>query len=292
MLYSYFPGCTMSTTGIEYAKSLRFVNKAIGMRFADIKGWNCCGASAAHAVSRELGVALPARNIALAEMQRPGVPIVVACAACYSRMKCAENAIHTDREKLRSLTGTNVSGDIPIVSILEAFSSVEVREAIASAITRTLSGLKVACYYGCLFARPSGTSHMDDPEDPTSMDELMALAGAEPVKWSFKTECCGGSHHIDLPAAAKPLSKNIFQNARANGAQAIVTACPMCMMNLDMREGEINRAFSENFNMPVYYFTELLALVMGANEKESGINRHFWPATKLISDSIAERGNL
>lgn len=289
MEYSYFPGCTMTTTGREYGKSIGFVNKKIGMEFAEIKDWNCCGATAGHSISAELGDALPARNISLCEQEGRGLDIVVPCAACYSRMK---HAVHTarsseeNRVKLEQLIEMPLKGNLDVVSILEAYTAKEAREAIKSAVEKPLNGLKTACYYGCLFARPQEVTGMKDAENPMIMEEIMELTGAEPVDWSFKTECCGGSHHVDLPDNARPLVYRILKNARACGAQAIVTACPLCMMNLDMRQREVNRQWQETFDIPIYFFTELLAVAMGASLKEAGVTTHFHPAKKLVEQAL------
>ncbi|MCL1983357.1 MAG: CoB--CoM heterodisulfide reductase iron-sulfur subunit B family protein [Clostridiales bacterium] len=287
MKYSYFPGCGMEATGIEYAKSLAFVNRAIGVEFIEIDDWNCCGATAGHSTSHELGMALPARNLALSEQQRPGMPIVVPCASCYSRMKYALQAAQgSENEKLSRLIGMPVSGAAEIVSIMEAYSDPVAAEAIKAAIKKPLDGLKVACYYGCLYTRPPKVTGMENCEDPQAMDELVRLTGAACVDWAFKTECCGAGHHVDLPAESKPLLYKIYKNARANGAQAIITACPMCMMNLDMRQGAVNMAYGEDFDLPVYFLTELLAVAMGAGFGECGVATHFHPAKKLLQNLI------
>lgn len=283
MKYSYFPGCAMEATGIEYAKSLAYVNNLIGVEFVEIEDWNCCGATAGHTTSHELGVALPARNLALAEQQQPELPIAVPCASCYSRMKYALHAARNgEKEMLTRLTEMPVEGSVEIVSLFEAYSTEVAVDAIRAAIKRPLSGLRVACYYGCLYSRPPKITGMERYEDPIEMDELVRLTGASCVDWAFKTECCGGGHHVDLPKECKPLLYRIFKNARASGAAALVTACPMCMMNLDMRQGAVNMAYGEDFNMPVFFLTELLALSMGAGFKECGVATHFHPAKKLL----------
>ncbi|MCL1815147.1 MAG: CoB--CoM heterodisulfide reductase iron-sulfur subunit B family protein [Treponema sp.] len=290
MKYSYYPGCAMEATGIEYHKSLEYVNRTAGFEFLEIKDWNCCGATAGHSMSHELGLALPARNVALSEQQHPDLPIVVPCASCYSRMKCAVHAARgEEREKLSRLIEMPIKGSADIVSILEAYSATDAMEAIKGKIKKPLTGLKVACYYGCLYARPPKITGMDNRKDPQLMEELMNLTGATCVDWAFKSECCGASHHVDLPAECKPLLYKIFKNARASGAQALITACPMCMMNLDMRQGAVNMAFGEDFDIPVYFLTELLAVAMGASFGKSGITTHFHPAKKLLKNLINKK---
>lgn len=285
MKYSYFPGCSMEATGIEYHKSLTYVNRAIGLEFIEIEDWNCCGASAGHAMSHELGVALPARNLALAEQQLPDLPMIVPCAACYSRMKHAvAAACGPEKEKLARLIEMPVQGNLEIVSLLEAYNRPETREAIKSAITKPLAGLRLACYYGCLYSRPPKITGAENWENPQSMDELVVLTGAETIDWAFKTECCGAGQHLVLPKESQSLLYPIYKNARAGGAMAIVTACPMCMMNLDMRQGAVNKAYGEQFDLPVYFISELLAVAMGAAFKECGVSSHFHPAQKLLQN--------
>ncbi|MCL1975106.1 MAG: CoB--CoM heterodisulfide reductase iron-sulfur subunit B family protein [Firmicutes bacterium] len=283
MKYSYFPGCSMEATGIEYAKSLNYVNRAIGLDFIEIEDWNCCGATAGHTKSHELGIALPLRNLALAEQQLPGLAMAVPCASCYSRMKYALQAAHSEeREKFSRLIDMPVEGSVEIVSIMDIYSVEKTKTAISAAITKRLSNLKIACYYGCLYSRPPKITMAHNIENPQNMDELVRLTGATTVDWAYKTECCGAGHHVDIPQESKPLLYRIYKNARANGANALVTACPMCMLNLDMRQGAVNKAYDENFDLPVYYLSEILAIAMGATFKECGVASHFHPAKKLL----------
>ena len=291
MKYSYYPGCSMHATGIEYHKSLTYVNKAIGMEFIEINDWNCCGATAGHNVSRELGVALPARNVALCEKQELGLPIVAPCAACYSRMKHAVHMARSEENaKLSRLIEMPIKGNLEILTLMEAYDTPEAAEAIKAAIKRPFSDLKVACYYGCLFFRPAEVTGAKNIEDPQCMEKIIRMTGAEPVYWAFKTECCGGAHHVDLPDESRPLIYRILKNARANGAEAIITACPLCMMNIDMRQRTVNKEFGEKFDIPVYYITELLAVSMGAGAKESGINTHFHPALRVTEKLTGGKG--
>jgi heterodisulfide reductase subunit B len=285
MKYSYYPGCAMEATGIEYAKSLAYVNRAIKLKFIEIKDWNCCGATTGHVTSHELGLALPARNLALAEKQQPGLPVVAPCASCYSRMKYAASAAGgEEREKLSRLVNMPLSGKTEVLSLFDVYNQPEIKEAIRAAVKKPLKGLKAACYYGCLYTRPPEITGAENCENPQNMDELVGLTGADCVDWDFKTECCGASRHVDLPKECRPLLYRIYKNARANGAEALVVACPMCMMNLDMRQGAVNMEYGEDFDLPVYFITELLAVAMGADLKECGVSSHFHPAKKLLQN--------
>ena len=289
MKYANFPGCSAETTGKSFTISADYVAERIGCEFVDIPDWNCCGTSAAALTSPELAVALPARSLAIAERELPGLDVVAACAGCYKSLRSSlvyarESA--ENLEKVRQLIDMPYEATTEVVSLLEAFTTPEAREAIADKVVKKLRCLKVACYYGCAMVRPVEVCDFDDPEDPQSMDELMALIGAEPVDWAFKTECCGAAQQMAVPKEARPMIERIFQNAQANGADCIVTSCPLCMLNLDMREDEINKARiargEEPFDIPCYYFTELIGLAFGAEPEEVGIGIHFHPATQLL----------
>ena len=290
MKYAFFPGCSASTTGKSFTVSTNYVAQAIGFELVEIPDWNCCGTSAAALTSPELEVALPARSLAISERELPGLDVVASCAGCYRSLRTSLTYARASEDNLAhvgELIDMPYEAKADVVSLLEAFSSEDVREAIAAKVQRKLRCLKVACYYGCAMVRPATVcGDFDDVEDPQSMDELMTLIGAEPVDWAFKTECCGAAQQMVVPKQAKPMIERIFENAQANGADCIVTSCPLCMLNLDMREAEINRARvaagKEPFDIPCYYFTELIGMAFGASIEEVGIDIHFHPAETLL----------
>ena len=289
MKYSYFPGCSSSTTGKSFTLSTNYVADKIGFEMVEIPDWNCCGTSAAALTSPELAVALPARSLAISERENPGLDVVAPCAGCYRSLKGAVYYARQSEENLqqvRDLLQVPYDANADVVSLLEAFSADDVKQAIADKVVKKLRCLKVACYYGCAMVRPVEMCQFDDPEDPQSMDELMKIIGAEPIDWSFKTECCGAAQQMAVPKQAKPMIERIFQNAEANGADCIVMACPLCMLNLDMREEEINKARvaagKKPFDIPCFYFTELIGLALGGSEAELGIDIHFHPTAALL----------
>ena len=141
-------------------------------------------------------------------------------------------------------------------------------DRIAAAVSRPLTGLKVACYYGCLLARPPEVTNFDDAENPTLMDKLMQAAGAEPIDWPHKTECCGASASITDSSIVLELGDKILGMAQAAGAECIVTACPLCQLNLDLRQKDMEAKFGRRYNLPVFYFTQLLGLAMGCPAEE------------------------
>ena len=293
MRYAFYPGCSMSSTAIAYKESIDYTANKIGLELVEIPDWNCCGATSGHTKGHWLALALPARNLAIAEKKCMDLDIAIACASCYSRMKHTSHAARGSeetRQKLEGMIEMPLKASAEVLSFLEIFNRPEVMEACKEKIVRSLTGFKVACYYGCLTSRPKEVVGMESPENPVMMDNIVALTGAEPIQWDFKTECCGASHQVDAPNDARPLIERIFRNAKLSGAQAVVTACPLCNLNLDMREGEINKNRGTAFNMPVYQFTQLLAVCMGASAKEAGLYRHFYPAYDKLNDALRKAG--
>ena len=289
MKYAYFPGCSAQTTGKSFTISTDYVAEKIGFELVEIPDWNCCGTSAAALTSPELAVALPARSLAISERVFPDLDVVASCAGCYRSLKTSlayARESQENRDRIKKIIIAPYEAKANVVSLLEAFAGDDVKEAIADKVQRKLRCLKVACYYGCAMVRPADICECDNVEDPQEMDALMALIGAEPVDWAFKTECCGAAQQMTVPDLAKPMIERIFQNAVANGADCIVTSCPLCMLNLDMREAEINKARVERglepFDIPCYYFTELIGLAFGGSPQELGIDIHFHPAERLL----------
>lgn len=287
--FAYYPGCSMDSTGTTYRLSIEYICKKIGLDLYEIPDWNCCGASSAHSVGKWVALSLPARSIAISEKTYPGLDICVPCASCYSRLKTTAAEIRESEEtraKVEEIIQMPIKGEPEILSLMDVLSDPEIYEACKAAVVRPLTGLKAACYYGCLTSRPRKVTGAAEIERPVSIDNLVALTGAQPIEWDFKTECCGASHQVDAPTAARPLVERIFSNAKSNGAACMVTACPLCYLNLDMREEEINRKRGTAFDLPVYQFTELLALAMGASAKDVGLEKHFYPAYDRINDTI------
>ena len=293
MTFAYFPGCSIGSTAVTYKKSLEYVLPRIGVELREIPDWNCCGATSAHVKGKWQALALPGRNLALAEQALPGLDIAVPCSACYSRMKYASWSAKRDeqtRAKMEQLIGMPLKADNEVLTILEIFNRPEVMQACRKAMVRTLEGFPVACYYGCLTSRPREVVKPDSTEMPMQMDTIVSLTGARPGTWDFKTECCGASHQVDAPKQARPLVERIFRNAKLNGARAIVTSCPLCNMNLDMREEEINEVCGTGFDLPVFQFTELLAVCMGANAGDIGLKAHFYPAYDVLNEALRKAG--
>lgn len=282
MRIGYFPGCSLLGTAQEYNESLHAVAKSFDIELKEIKDWNCCGATAAHNLNRNLAVALPARILALAEKQEFD-EILAPCAACYNRLLSAWYEMEHEpelREKISKIVELPIAGTSKPLSVLEFLGKYVMPEMKNKQITPFEK--KVACYYGCLLVRPSKLIEIERFEDPLVMEKIMETSGATPVKWAFKTECCGASLSIARTDIVAKLSGKIVDDATSRGAEAIVVACPMCQSNLDMRRPQIDEYLKRRSEIPVLYITQVIGLSLGLSYESLGFKRHFVPVDPVL----------
>ena len=285
MKLAYYPGCSLDGSGVEYGLSTRRTAAILGIELEEIEDWNCCGATSGHNTDKILSLALPARNLAIAE--KTGLDVLAPCAACYNRFRTTEHAVRHDqklRERIEDIIEMNYTASQETLSVPDLLANKVGIEKIKDKVARPLVGMKAACYYGCLLVRPFEHTGFDDTEDPQSMDQVVQALGAKTVDWAFKTECCGAALATSRPDVGTRMIYEVLRNAREAGAECIVTACPLCMMNLDMRQKAAEKAYKEVFNIPVYYITELLAIACGDSPSTVGTNRHFVEAVKYIEN--------
>jgi heterodisulfide reductase subunit B len=274
MRYAYFPGCSLSSSGYDYNLSLKYVAKALGIDLMEVKDWVCCGASSAHASSHLLSVALPVLNLSHAE--KDGFDKLIApCLACLSRFKAANVELEHDtelREKIYQVFDYKYQGKVKVYHPLEVFLEMGL-EKIREKVRKKLTGLKVACYYGCVLTRPPKVCQFDNVEDPQSMDSIARTLGAETIDWSFKTECCGVSMTLTYSDIVLKLTNDILREAKEAGANTIAVACPLCQANLDGRQRQIEETYKVRHQIPILYITQLMGLALGAFPKEVGIHK-------------------
>jgi len=273
--FSYYPGCSLSGTGKEFDISTRLVCGYLNIVLEELPGWNCCGASSAHSLNHNVSVALCARNLKIADTLK--FDLVVPCAACFNRLKQADYLLKNDpkmRERMVKLFNYEYSNGIKIFHIIELFDkSAEVKNLIKKHLKRPFNNLTLACYYGCLLVRPPNIMNFDDPDNPTVLDRLMSLLGAATVFWPYKTECCGASLSLTRDDIVNELVHKIIIGAKDAGAHAIVVACPLCALNLEMRQKE---------NFPIFYFTELIGIALGIEKCRDLLKKHLSPGYKLL----------
>jgi heterodisulfide reductase subunit B len=274
MKVSYYPGCALHGTSLEYGESTRGVSGLLGVELLELPDWNCCGASSAHITNESLALKLAGRNLAIAEKQ--GMDLVVPCAACYGRFKAAE------KEPAEG-GSTAPKWNFRVLNLLEFIVTSGLTEKIQALKKRSLAGLKVVCYYGCLLVRPPKVTGAKKYENPEEMDRLMELLGAESIPWSYKTDCCGGSLVLTRTDIVRRLTQKLFDKALEAGAEAIVVACPLCQSNLDSRQEEISREAGKRYELPILYFTELIGLAMGHKDANKWFKRHFINPMKLLT---------
>jgi heterodisulfide reductase subunit B2 len=247
----------------------------VGIDLVEVPDWNCCGATAAHNLNKELSLSLPLRILALAEKEGMD-ELLVPCAACYSRLGLTQHELKHDpplATKVIEHVGLPYSGKVKIINIVQ-FIEKYIIDKLDEKKQQDFKH-KVACYYGCLLVRPNKILQFDRLEDPVSMDNVMKKIGAEPVNWAFKTECCGAGHSITRTDIVAKLSGTIVKDASDRGAEAIVVACPMCHSNLDMRRPDINKHLGKEYTIPAIYISQAIGLALGIDKDTLGIQRHF-----------------
>jgi heterodisulfide reductase subunit B2 len=274
--YAFYPGCTLHSTGVEFGASTDRVCDALGLELLEIPDWNCCGASSAHSMDHDLFLALPARNIAQAQLvplDGDDLSLAIPCAACFSRLAAADLALRDDaafRAQMEETLDFQFQARVQPRNLLDIFANDVSKERLTAPVAKPLEGLKVVSYYGCLLVRPPQyTQRWDDPEHPQSMDYVLELMGAQPMPWSYGVDCCGGSLTLNRSDVVVHLVDKLAQAAHEAGAQALVTACPMCMANVDGRQkyrggAPLPRPPKPDYEpLPIFYFTELIALAYG-----------------------------
>lgn len=292
--YSYFPGCSLHSTAREYDESLRAVARCLDIELREVPEWACCGATPAHALDPEAAAVLGLWN--LDHAARSGSePLLTGCASCFSRLRAVREEIESRPEHLhgaRTRLGLEQDPRVEVLHIAQLLADQEVGAMLEAGIQRSLSGLKVACYYGCLLTRPRGAGAVDDAENPQILEQIVRRIGAEPIEWPLRLDCCGASMALPRPDLVRELSAKLLLMAHERGAQVMMVACPLCHSNLDFQQNRILGERGHSFRMPVLYLTQLVGLALGIPDRTLGLHRHFIPVPpveELISGGEASR---
>ena len=296
MNYGYYPGCSLERNASAYNQSTMAVAKKLGIGFSEVDDWNCCGATEYIAINLLPAYALIGRNLALASQlpvdvttgsngHQPAKQLVAPCSACFLNLSKADHYMAESpklaRQVNQALAAGGLSydpGSIRARHLLEIMVDDVGYEAIGTAVSRPLYGLRLAPYYGCLIVRPSFNGQFDDPEYPTKLDTLLTTLGATVVDYPVKTHCCGGHMTQISEAVAHDLIRRLLKNAADHQADAIVTLCPMCQLNLDGYQDSVNKRFGTNYQLPILYFTQLMGLAFGLPAAELGFGKELVPA--------------
>jgi heterodisulfide reductase subunit B len=267
--------------------STRKVCSVLGIELAELGGWICCGTTPVHQSDELLSVALSARNLALVREAGDLKELCAPCASCYSRLKSTQAEMKNEdmRKDVEQIIGCEYPEGIEVLHILDVVTEKIETDAIKAKVVRNLGGVKVACYYGCLMTRPPKITGKDQFENPTQMESVMELLGAEPVDWNLKTFCCGAGFALRETDVVLELTKKLLADAEGSGAEAIAVGCPLCHANLDGRQKQINHKYNTDFNVPIFYFTELMGLAFGIRAEELGLGKHLTE----VGDFLKER---
>ncbi len=276
MKYSYYPGCAQHGTAVDYRMSVEAVFRRLGIELEEVKNWNCCGAL--HVPDMTVRVALSAKTLASAK----GLDLATPCNLCYSNLMRAGAAMEesTLKNRINEALTTKYEGSTKPKHLLEVIVKDFGLTKLAEQVKIPLK-IKAVPYYGCLLTRPE--NKFDSPENPKSLDNLIASLGAEPVKYYYKTKCCGGPILITNEDLALCLAKDLLVMARESGADCMVVTCPMCHLQLDAKQKAVEAKYNIKIDMPVIYFTQLIGIAMGLRSSELGLDKHLVSTEKLIA---------
>ena len=284
MNFVYYPGCSARGSSKDYELSTQAVCKALDINLVDIPDWNCCGSTPAHAVDTELSAALCVRNLDIAAQQEAEL-VLTPCPSCLSNLKLDSKRMEDPAFLVRVdelLDGPSAKTFPPVTSVMQGIAENFDMEAIAARVRKSLKGLRLAAYYGCLMSRPAEIMNFGDPENPTLMESMLAACGAEMVDFPLKTACCGASFGIpERPMTARN-SGRILDLATQLGVDAVIVACPLCQMNLDLRQPQASKEMGTSFNLPVLYFTQMMGIAFGLDHKDLGLGKLRVSADGLI----------
>ncbi len=282
----YYPGCTLPDKARDFDTSARAACELLGIELDEMERWVCCGSAFKLDRTNVMQHLAPIRN--LAEVHKEGGRLMTLCVFCYNSLKRANYAFleAPDRhDVVNDFIDSDYDGKVQVVHLLEMLKDEVSFEAIAEKVKRPLTGLKVAVFYGCLLLRPQEEIGFEDPENPSVLERLFEALGAEVVPYPHRLECCGSYLSLKDPEHTTSCVTSILEAAVAGGANAIVTSCPMCNFNFEFFGGDL---VSRN-QIHTFYFTELLALALGADRELCGLKQHETDVDELLADLFTGR---
>ncbi len=284
MKYSYFPGCTLYTKAKKLDDAGRECSLKLGFELDELPDWTCCGATFPLVNDQHILMSGPTR-ILDDTRQRGDDKLVALCSVCYNVLQRTNHVMRNDEErraKVCDFIERDYHGEVDVLHYLQVLRDEIGFAALKEKVVKPLEGLKVACYYGCLLLRPVKEIGLDNMENPTIFEDFVTALGAEAVDFPFKIECCGAFQAVNSMQTATRCSKAIIDNARRSGADLLITTCPLCQFNLDDRQPEILKEDPAFQTMPVFYFTQLLAVALGLDSENLGFERNFIDPLELL----------
>ncbi|MEK6749797.1 MAG: CoB--CoM heterodisulfide reductase iron-sulfur subunit B family protein [Pseudomonadota bacterium] len=288
--YSFYPGCSSekNASASNYMTSVNAMCDVLDVQLNEIPDWNCCGASVGYAGGGELErLILSARNLAISEQENKGQDVVATCAACWLATRETKERLESDNQLMRDANqalaeiGLKYEAKQKVRHMVEVLIEDFGYDKLGEKVKKPLDGLKVAGYVGCQTNRPFGIDG-ESYENPMYLDKLVETMGAEPLeKYDKKVQCCGGALAFSEPEKSQAMIKDIIESAYDHGADIIATPCPVCQMNVEIYQDQINKTYGKKFNMPVVYYSTLMSVAYGKGHRESGLDGQIIPATKL-----------
>ena len=293
--FAYYPGCSLETMATSYHMSAVEVAERLDVSLVEIDDWNCCGATAYSHVDELLAEVLCARNLALAEKEEQ-LNLVAPCSGCFKNLYFANDHMREDADLMEhlnfALEADNLSyaGTVTVHHLMDMFVDEIGLDAIREKVVDPLEGLRVAPYYGCQMTRPRKPGQsLTDIETPRFFEGLIGALGATPVDYPYRMRCCGASLIATSRKAALSMLRDLLQDAVDASAQVIATSCPLCQINLEVYQSEVNRELGTDFSMPILYFTQLMGLALGVTPRKLGIGTEVVPATEVLACRQTQR---
>jgi heterodisulfide reductase subunit B len=283
--YSYYPSCCLHGEAVAYDISVREAAKVLDVDLKELEGWNCCGSTPFAAIDELGALCCAVRNLALAE--KIGLDLVTPCSDCYLMLNKANSVLKERPEIGKKVAealaagGLEYHGRTRVRHILDVLANDVGCDQIKFKAVKSLSGLKVAAYYGCQVVRPR--PGFDHPENPQCLENLVRCLGCETTPFPLKTHCCGGSLFISETDSCLELLYKILRDASIHGADCIVTVCALCQANLDFYQTLVNRRFKTHFNLPVLFFTQLLGVAFDIPSVRLGLEKGIVPTGKVLA---------
>jgi heterodisulfide reductase subunit B len=285
MKIPYFPGCTLNTTAKGFDNAVRASTAALGVELAELPEWNCCGATFPLLVDNAMDLIGPTDILYKASLQ--GDRLATACTTCYNVVKRTNYALKEDSDMLEKVNyflehDSDYEGGVEVLDVVQILRDDVGWDRVRQAVKKPLNELRVAAYYGCMVVRPPAEVAYDDPDNPVALDDMLAALGAQPVNWPHKTECCGAYLAVKSPQVTQEMSHTVLNSAAGNGAELVITNCPLCQFNLDRQQQTMNRRYAGYTPAPVLYYAQLLGLALGLDGSDYDLDKLYIDARPLL----------
>ena len=286
MKFAYYPGCVAQESGKELDLATRWVCRALGIELVEFPSFSCCGSGFVDEANEVLNVAINARNLAIAE--RAGLNLLTICSTCQGMLTLANHRMADPKVRARvdgalKPLGIEYRGTVRVTHLLRVLVEEVVLPAIRAKVRRPLAGLKVGAFYGCHLLRPTDEMGGEDGEEPHSFEDLLSAIGADPVYYRGRVMCCGFPVQFVKEATASRIAGRQIQDAKAHGADAMATPCPLCHITLDAYQNKAEKAVGARLDMPVFHLPQLVGLALGATPEELGLSRHLVPTEAVVA---------